>query len=452
MIASPRVAILVHMVATDVPPPHDEAAALAALDDPALPAVPVLLRDPAELLDAALAPAGGTIRTVTPRQTTWRPGRSLTVRYDARVVWPSGDATDEMLVARTGELHPDSLVLEADSVKVAVWRVPHDPWLPGLAAVTDPARVGPLLDSLDVNPGQVETRLVSYRPGRRAVVRLQRAGVTVFAKVTRPGKVQDLHDSHAALADAVPVPRSLGVDPDLGIVVLQGLGGTLLRHRLAVPGASLPGPEAVLAVLDRLPAPDDGRPVTGWRSQEWAELLGRVRPGRAAVLTSLADELTAVDAARTDPLVPVHGDLHEAQLLVQRGRITGLLDIDTHGLGRRVDDLATLIGHLAVLATATTHRATIESYAARLLDGFDQVVDPVLLRYAVAEVVLGLATGPFRVLEPGWPASTDARIELAEQWAASARRVAAQRDVETTDRDETTLTPISGRPHLPGAE
>jgi len=37
-------------------------------------------------------------------------------------------------------------------------------------------------------------------------------------------------------------------------------------------------------------------------------------------------------------------------------------------------------------------------------------------------VVLGLATGPFRVLEPDWPATTDARIDEAERWVAAARR------------------------------
>lgn len=445
MVASPGVATIGPMVATDVSP-APEADALARLDDPALPAVPVLLRDPVELLDAALTPAGGEIRTAEPRQTTWRPGRSLTVRYDARVAWTGGGVTDEMLVARTGDLHPQSLVLAADDVRVAVWRVPHDPWLPGLAAVTDPARVDPLLDALDVAPGRADTRIVSYRPGRRAVVRLRRGGTTLFAKVTRPGRAaQDLHDRHVALADALPVPRSLGVDPDLGLVVLQGLGGTLLRHRLRVPDAALPGPGGVLALLDRLPAPADGRRVAGWRSAEWADLLGRVRPERAASLRALAEELTAVDAAHTDPLVPVHGDLHEAQLLVQRSRITGLLDIDTHGLGHRVDDLATLIGHLATLATTTARRPVVERYAARLVDGFDRAVDPVLLRYAVAEVILGLATGPFRVLEPNWPATTDARIDLAERWAESARRTAARRGAAA---DETSLSAVSQPSHL----
>lgn len=404
-------------VANDV---EDEV--LARLDDAAVPALPMLLGQPVELLDAALAPAGGRVRRVEARLTTWRPGRSLTVRYDARVAWPDGRVTDEMLVAATGTLHPQALVLEAGDLRVGVWRVPHDPWLPGLAAITDPARLGPLLDTLDVAPGRVAQRLVSYRPGRRAVVWVRRAGITLFVKVTRPDHAQALHDRHVALAPAVPVARSLGVDPALGLVVLEGLGGTLVRHRLAVPGAALPGPEAVLALLDRLPPPTDGARAPGWRAPEWAALLGRLRPDRAAALQGLANELASVDAGRDDRLVPVHGDLHEAQLLVQGQRISGLLDVDTHGLGHRVDDLAMLIGHLVALALTSSRRSSIERYAAGLLAGFDRTVNPVLLRYAVADVALGLATGPFRVLEPAWLANTEARIALAEHWAASARR------------------------------
>jgi hypothetical protein len=434
------------MVATRVPAPAVDGEVLARLDDAALPALPVLLGQPAELFDAALAPAGGRVRRIDARQTSWRPGRSLTVRYDARVAWADGGVTDEMLVAATGTLHPDALVLEADGVRVGVWRVPLDPWLPGLAAITDPARLGPLLDALDVASGPTDHRIVSYRPGRRAVVRVRRAGVTLFVKVTRPDAARALHDRHVALAPAVPVPRSLGVDPALGLVVLQGLGGTLLRHRLPVPGAALPGPEGVLAVLDRLPVPSDGRRAPGWRAREWADLLARVRPEQADRLHALAGALEAVDAARDEPLVPAHGDLHEAQLLVQRGRISGLLDVDTYGLGRRVDDLATLIGHLATLATTTPRRAAVERYAARLLAGFDRAVDPVMLRCAVADVVLGLATGPFRVVEADWPAATDARIALAERWVASARRVQAVRG------DETGLTPVSQPSHLGAAE
>jgi hypothetical protein len=416
--------------------------AVERLDDPALPAFPTLVVEPEPLLAAALAPSGGVIRRVKPRQTTWRPGRSLTVRYDATVSWPVGGATDEVLVATTGRLPDGGLVLEADGVEVAVWRVPHDPWLPGLASACDPGALGHLLDALDVEGGVVSHRLVAYRPGRRAVVRVQRGATTVFVKAVRPDRAGALHRRHRALAAAVPVPRSLGVDPRLGLVVLEALGGTLLRQRLLTAGAALPPAGALLHLLDRLPAPDDGGRAPGWRSDEWADLLACVRPERARDLAALADELTAAEARHDEPLVPVHGDLHEAQLLTRGPDVTGVLDVDTFGVSRRTDDLATLIGHLSTLALATSHRP-VDTYIGRLLGTFDRHVDPVWLRYAAAGVVLGLATGPFRVLEAGWPANTDARITLARRWADAARQ--ADNRARSRPRHETSLTPASRR-------
>lgn len=414
------------MVATGVASLPDATGALARLDDEALPALPDLLGHPADLLGVALAPAGGRVRSAQARQTAWRPGRSLTVRYDARVAWGDGSVTDEVLVASTGRPHPGTLVLRAGDVEVGVWRLPHDPWLPGLAAITARQQLAPLLDGLGVPPGDLEHRIVTYRPTRRAVVLVRRGATTLFVKVTRPDQARALHERHVALAGAVPVPRSLGTDPDLGLVVLEGLGGTLLRRRVTLPDAALPPAGAVTALLDRLPAPPGDQPAAGWRAPEWVDLLGRLRPAQGERLEALAGELAAVDAGRDESRVPVHGDLHDAQLLVQRDRITGLLDVDTHGTGHRLDDLANLIGHLATLAVTTPRRAMVERYAARLLAGFDRSVDPVVLRYGVADVVLGLATGPFRVLEPNWPANTDARIALAESWAASGRLLAGR--------------------------
>lgn len=426
-------------VVGDAPPGADVLVdnPLAQLDDPALPAFPTLVAAPGALLAAALAPAGGEIRRVGPRQTTWRPGRSLTVRYDATVAWSTGNDTDEVLVATTGRLPRNALVLEADGMEVAVWRVPHDPWLPGLAPACDPAALGGLLDGLGVGRGAVRHRLVSYRPGRRAVVRVDRGTATLFVKALRPGRAEALHHRHRALAAALPVPRSVGVDPDLGLVVLEALGGTLLRQRLLGAATGLPSAEALLHLLDRLPEPIDDARAPGWRTAEWTDLLGRVRPDQARALATLADELAEAEARYGDePPVAVHGDLHEAQLLVRGSEITGVLDIDTHALGHRTGDLATMIGHLSTLALATGRRA-IDSYVGRLIGGFDRRVDPVGLRYAVAAVVLGLATGPFRVLEPGWPANTDARVALARRWADAARQ--AQHRRRPRPRDETPL-------------
>lgn len=410
------------------PPDLASAEALARLGDDGLPALPALLCAPEGLLGAAVATAEGTLEAARPRQTTWVPGRSLTVRYDAQVRWGGADrAVTESLVAVTGKVPEGTLTLAGDDgAEVGVWRVPHDPALPGLARLDHPAVLEGLLDDVGVPTGSATSRTIAYRPGRRAVVRVQRGGATVFLKVVRPHRAQALHQRHAALRTSLPVPQSLGWSEELGIVVMEGLPGRVLRSELTAPARLPTGPD-LLGLLDALPPPPDGAASGGWGARHHLPLLTRLRPDLDATLHAVADGAAAAEAAHAAPRVPIHGDFHEAQLLVRDGAVTGVLDVDTAALGQRVQDLATLIGHLSTLALGSPHRRAIERYAVGLLDVFDRRVDPVALRWAVAAVVLGLATGPFRVLEEAWPANTGARIALAERWAASAGTVAASR-------------------------
>ena len=79
-----------------------------------------------------------------------------------------------------------------------------------------------------------------------------------------------------------------------------------------------------------------------------------------------------------------------------------------------------MVGHLSTLALAVPHGEAVRTYARHVLDTFDTTTDPAALRRAVAAVVLGLATGPFRVVEDDWRAGSEARVELAEMWLESA--------------------------------
>jgi hypothetical protein len=115
-------------------------------------------------------------------------------------------------------------------------------------------------------------------------------------------------------------------------------------------------------------------------------------------------------------VVPVHGDLYEAQLLVAGGRFSGLLDVDTAGAGLRADDWANLVAHLSVLTLVTQQTKAIRRYGREVLAHAESVHDPADLRARVAAAVVGLATGPFRVLERTWPANTLRRLELATEW------------------------------------
>jgi len=309
--------------------------------------------------------------------------------------------------------------------EIVAWRVPHDPWLPGLAPALSPEAMSDLFERLGLPSKDLRSKLRAYRPGRRAVVEVTGPGARAFLKIVAPRKVEKLHRQHEALAGSLPVPASLGWSEEHGIVVLQALPGRTLREAM-LAGFGLPDASALLATLVRLPAVDDATPddvPVDWRAHEFADLIGNVAPELDRRLLGLADGLRPFESrAAQEPVVPVHGDFYEAQLLVDGGRVTGLLDVDTFGAGRRVNDLATMIGHLSVLALGSPKRAAIERYAARLLARFDREVDPALLRAAVASVVLGLATGPFRVLEPNWRYHTETRVALAERWLESARK------------------------------
>ena len=103
------------------------------------------------------------------------------------------------------------------------------------------------------------------------------------------------------------------------------------------------------------------------------------------------------------------------------GVITGVLDIDTVGPGRRADDLACLLAHLSTVQRMTPEQA---ASLARLINiwlpVFDARVDPRELRLRAAAVIISLATGPYRGQEPHWEAETRAMLNAAESLVRAA--------------------------------
>src|SRR5690606_17295101 len=102
---------------------------------------------------------------------------------------------------------------------------------------------------------------------------------------------------------------------------LEALPGRTERDALAT-GEALPGPGDVLALLDALPVPADDARSWGWRASELGGVVAAAVPSLAGRVRELADRLDAAEAAldaEEHPLVPVHGDLHDAQILVQDG-------------------------------------------------------------------------------------------------------------------------------------
>ena len=280
-----------------------------------------------------------------------------------------------------------------------------------------------LLASYGVQAGPLELVLRSYRPRRRAVVEVRGAGLRLFVKVLRPTRVAALHHRHRLLHDAgVPVPRSLGWTDD-GMLVLGALPGRDLRSVLRTAAAA-PASGELIALLDGLPVDVCALPRrASWTDNvaHYAAVVGSALPVEADRAARLARQI----AARLEPAPagdePTHGDFYETQILLSGSLVTGLLDVDTVGPGRRVDDLACLLAHTALLARIEPgHAASTSALTERLRVEFGRHVDPVELRTRVAGVLMSLATGPHRVQEPDWRGATSARLDLVQRWLEDA--------------------------------
>lgn len=395
---------------------------------PHRPASLTLLLGPeaGELLRTALDGVGGRLRTLRVAAVGVQPGGAAVVRYTATVERGHGSTTRETLVASTGSRIPEGAAVlagdvDGERVEVGLWRWPEDPALPALASVTHARPLAATLADLGLErSAEPQVRVRAYRPGRRAVLEVTGGGPPLWCKVVRPSAVDALRRRHALIAPALPVPPVLGSTED-GLLVLPAAPGTPVRGLLAGGGALPDGP-ALDALLDRLPAavarlPARGRRMPGdhlGRARHFADVL-TLTAGGAERLDALVAALDGAEPGE-HPVVPVHGDFYEGQLLAEDGAVTGLLDVDTAGGGLRIDDWATLLAHLSILAGPASRWGT------ELLAHAETRFARAELRPRIAAAVLGLATGPFRVQQDGWADHTAHRIGLAERWLEGAHR------------------------------
>lgn len=408
--------------------------------DPGLPGFEELLYSPVPGPVAAIyEQAGSSIETLKAIQTTWRPGKSLTMRY--RVTAAEGGLPGmNDVIAVIGHIPEGVSLVAGPEAEVGLWVLPDDPMLPGLRSALDVPTVSRLLSDLGAKEEATATRLRAYRPGRRAVVQVDAGSSSIFLKVVPPKRIEALHAKHRFLADHLPVPDSLGLAPSQGIVAMMALPGADLRTALRQNLQPFPSADAIASVVMALPHPSDE-----WRSWSPEETLRGIVDLLTLLLPDESDRLEKLVAAiGKDPSkrnVPVHGDFHEAQILVDRSRIVGLIDVDTFGWGRSGDDAATMLAHLHLLAPDCPDPNAVLALARTLNQRWDATTDPVRLRLKTGAHVLGLATGSFRVQSDNWVAETRARIDVAEQWVNSALEI-----------DERTLTPASGTSHVGPAD
>lgn len=332
-----------------------------------------------------------------------RPGAGISAMYRM----PAGTGFTELGVSTEAIDVPGvaaARVLDGDGgprVVVSGWIHPADPGLPALARAADRAFVqetwgeGELLTGL---------KTVAYRPLRRAVLRATfttrgplRIARTVYLKVGRPPAIEALLRRHALLAGSpVPVPPVLG--PAIaGVLALEaGRGEPLAAAIRPRSGADL-DPRDFVSLLDALP----GSVMALKPRAAWSDSTGRYQqaaslalPHRAGEIEELAGRIEAhLAGSDRGERVPAHGDFYDANILLDGGKITALLDLDSLGPGYRVDDLACLLGHLAILPTLGEKNETAGAALERFAAVFERCVDPRALWARSAAVALTLIAG-----------------------------------------------------------
>ena len=392
-----------------------------------------------DLLSAAVELAGG-------RLVSWRldhvdasPRHSTTATYSAAVDWPTGRRTELLgASARVGGRsgNDDRAMIFGDGDReVAVWLYPYDPDLPGLRRAAVPDALAGLLNEhriLDhpLTGDDIALEMISYRPRRRAVLKAvittHSGPRTFFVKVLRESVYAQTLERHELLRRAgFPAAGVAAATADF-ILVLYQLPGRALPQALldeAMPCTA----ESVIMLLDSLPSAVVALPRRApWTGAvaTYAEMIAAALPVLDPQLRWLAGQVSSGLARLPPGMEPTHGDFHEGQLFVANGVITGVLDIDTIGPGRRADDLACMIAHLSTMQRMTPEQAAGLSRLIGLwLQVFDTRVDPAELRLRAAGVIVSLATGPYRGQEPKWEAETVRMIESAVSLVRSSVRV-----------------------------
>lgn len=409
--------------------------------DPGLPGARGLFREGgAEILGRFLSTRRWSLVESRPVQVTYRPGRSCIVRYRVRAINRDGHARVLTLSAETR--HRPGRVTEpppsfADRYGLPepveqigpylVWAFPYDPSLEGLPDAAWGPSVRKRLEAAGRPLRAVSVQPLRYRPRRRGVFRYTglhggraSAPQTLYGKVVRRVKLEGWDRLSARRRRGLRLATPLA-PPHRGLLLFLALEGRSLRE-LLLAGGSLPSPERVAGLLEELPralgASTEGhdRQAPLRTAQATSDVLRRLAPETASIADRL-HEAVAEGVTRDDvPSRTVHGDLYEAQLFVGRDYSLGLIDLDDSGPGDPAMDAANFSAHLVALALAVPRsRTRLMAYRSLVRQAFvDRLgVSHRDLAWREALCMFALSTGPFRVLNPDWPAEVRRRADVA---------------------------------------
>jgi len=405
---------------------------------------------------------GAVLRACRVRRAKFKPGRKLTVHYDA---WVRSGGTDlrrsVVAVWDRGEggihLDPRASALEGEAVAAGLaapfrglfarlpgWNVsvlvsPLDPRFPQLIRLSDPRHVAAMLAGPLSQASGVGYRIstIRYRPGERHVLRYEPSAApvaptrAVFAKLSRSDadvarafrvatRVADRLDASGGETRAL---RPLAAVPEDGVILFPEVSGRplselLCRHdgvtwHLQRAGRALralhSGPASLAGALD---GRDFATEVEAVRRA--SEHICALLPRTGAVIThTLERARSAYDRLPPEAPTFTHGDFKADHLWVSGGGLT-VLDFGSCAIGDPALDVGKFLADLrwwsslSGRGSASVRGAFLESYGA-------EGSEARLLRARVYEALFLVVFAAHRVplYHPGWAERTARLVQHA---------------------------------------
>ncbi|TML86487.1 MAG: ATP-binding cassette domain-containing protein [Actinobacteria bacterium] len=394
-----------------------------APSDPELPRLAELL-DPEVMADvlARSLDASAPAPLVRTHYVRYQPGKNLVVHYDVDLDGHSHGAV--AMIARGDELSrwvleprnramavqvngrsPAAMPLAFErEVDALIQWLPLDLSLPPLAQRPTELRRHLRAAGLDLSTSGWEGEFLNYRPGRRAVLKVDDYVIKVYAQ--EPRFEQAAGGLYAARQWAVRTPRLLASLDDQHVTAQRFLEGDTPSDPAEMAGEA----GEVLASLHRA-APDGLVPRTPAdhlaAAAEAAQLVSHISPELTGRLERLLSEL---EASAPDAGAPVtsHGDFHARQFLHCADGLV-LIDLDRVCAAPAALDPSSFAAHLVNEGRPDLDAARVA--LERLLGGYGG--RPPGMSWYLATAILRRAPNPFRTLHEQWPDRVASIVDAA---------------------------------------
>lgn len=432
------------------------AATIAIPPDPILDGARGLFAAPGtQTVTQFLTDRGWDVQDMRAVQALYRPGSSCAVRYRVRALNRSGQGRSISVTAETRSKSRKPQAARDDfeeryglsepierSGTYLVWAFPYDPALRGLEDAAWGPSVRAAMQTDSDRPRAITVEPLRYRPARRALFRYRKIyggsdpTRTVYGKVLRTVRARTTLELAEKLTHPRGFLRRRGKTPPYlalpidqigdNVLLFDPMEGRALRDILLTED-SLPEPRRLVELMQSLQelAPQLHDVVSARHSHSPAETVDT----SATLLTQLLPELRAeieavgagIDAAAERSSVPrvvVHGDFYDAQVLVRDDFSLGVVDVDDLGLGDPALDAANFTTHLLALAVVRpASKSRLLAYRSLAREAFMAAfeIGPADLAWREALVMMQLAPGPFRVLEPNWPNRVTQHVRIARR-------------------------------------